>query len=74
MADSNPFLQQLHLIGSFIKDRFLSSVSHRNQFVHNPLNSGTRGPSVETRTAFVISLYQALPSQWQKHDLIQDSL
>lgn len=43
-ADSNPFLEQLYLIGSFIKDCFLSSVSHRNQFVHNPLNSGTPPP------------------------------
>ncbi len=73
-GDSNPFLSQLYLIGSFIKDCFLSSVSHRNQFVHNPLNSGTLTLSVETRAASIISLYQALPSQWQKLDLIQDGL
>lgn len=43
-ADSNPFLKQLYLIGSFIKARFLPSVSHRNQFVHNPMNSGALAP------------------------------
>lgn len=63
-VDSNAFLKQLYLIGSFIKASFLSSVSHRNQFVHNPMNSGTLAPSVKTRTAsYIISLYQALPSQ-----------
>lgn len=70
-----PFLEQLYFIGSFIKACFLSSVSHRNQFVHNPMNSGTLAPNEETRTAsYIISLYQALQSQWQKHDLIQDGL
>lgn len=58
------FLEQLYFIGSFIKACFLSSVSHRNQFVHNPMNFGTLAPNEETRTAsYIISLYQALQSQ-----------